>query len=207
MKIMQRGAEAVLCLEKRDSKRVVVKERVRKGYRISQIDREIRLGRTRHEVRLLEKSRRAGVNSPGVLETGDFTIVMDYIDGERVKDILNTLPERKMEKVCALIGESAARLHEAGIVHGDLTTSNMILSKGRLFIIDFGLGMASNRVEDMAVDMFLLREALRSAHFPVFEQAWKNIIKVYKQEYSKSNEILARFEKINMRRRYKQGRQ
>ena len=200
MKIIQRGAEAVLYL---DPEGRLVKDRVSKGYRIQQLDEEIRAGRTRGETRLLEKARRLGVNSPAVLETRDFRILMEYIDGPKVKDILNGIPEGDREEVCGLIGSSVAKLHEAGIVHGDLTTSNMLIREGKLYIIDFGLGKVSGKVEDLAVDLFLLREALKSAHFPVLGEAWKNIIKVYKQEYSKSNDVLTRFEKIDKRRRYK----
>jgi TP53 regulating kinase-like protein len=200
MRIIQRGAEAVLYL---DPEGRLVKDRVRKGYRIRELDEGIRTARTRNETRLLDKARRLGAEAPAVMETSGSRIVMEHIGGPKVKDVLDRLPEGKRKEVCGLIGSVAARLHSAGIVHGDLTTSNMLLKEGKLYIIDFGLGRVSQKVEDQAVDLFLLREALESAHFAVLEKSWKNIIKVYKQEYSKSNGVLARLEKIDKRRRYK----
>jgi tRNA A-37 threonylcarbamoyl transferase component Bud32 len=132
--------------------------------------------------------------------------------------------------VYGLMGESIGKLHSAGIIHGDLTTSNMIfkdaVQKGgteerrrqqtpsgkgaanftqeaRLYIIDFGLGKISGKIEDQAVDLYLLYEALKSTHLRLMGDAWKGILKAYKQNYSKSNEVLSRVMKIEKRRRYK----
>ena len=120
-------------------------------------------------------------------------------------EVLIGKPIEKRIQVYGLLGQAMARLHSAGIVHGDLTTSNMIFSKGRLYLIDFGLGKFSGKVEDQAVDLHLLYGALKSAHFRHLEEAWKNLLKVYKQNYSKSKEVLKRLEKIGMRRRYGGG--
>lgn len=203
MKEIARGAEAVLSLDKHEGKDVLVKDRIKKGYRIPELDVRIRRLRTRGEERLLDRARRAGVNTPRVLDSGESMFVMEFVQGERIKDCFNSYPKTKRELVCKLIGESTAKLHSAGIVHGDLTTSNMLLKEGRLFLIDFGLGKMSERIEDQAVDLFLLFEALKSTHFEYLNEAWQYILKVYRQNYNRAGEVLKRLEKIEKRRRYK----
>ncbi|MEM7815731.1 MAG: KEOPS complex kinase/ATPase Bud32 [Candidatus Aenigmatarchaeota archaeon] len=203
MQVIQRGAEAILYIEEIGGNKVLVKERLPKGYRIPQLDDKIRIQRTRREECLLLRAKRAGVHVPNVIETSESKIVMEWIDGKKLKDTLNAMPKARRMSVYRMIGEATGRLHSAGIVHGDLTTSNMILTNGRLFIIDFGLGKISGKIEDQAVDLFLLYEALKSTHLKLLEEAWKNIINAYKQNYPKSNDVLKRIEKIERRRRYK----
>lgn len=196
--IIQRGAEAVLYLEKGK----LVKERISKGYRIPELDRKIRKQRTKREAKLMETSRGKGLPVPVVSVDGDFRIVMDYIKGEKLKDIFNKMDRKKRESICREIGEIIAHLHSSGIVHGDLTTSNMIFSEGRIFLIDFGLGKFSYAVEDQAVDLFLLYEALKSTHFRSLPESWERILKSYSQNYPNAGEVLKRIERIKKRRRY-----
>ena len=197
--IIQRGAEAILYL--RDGK--LIKERISKGYRIPELDRKIRKQRTKGEAKLMEISRGRGLPIPGVRIEEDFRIVMDYIKGEKLKDILNEMGEEQRNSVCGEMGEMIAHLHSSGIIHGDLTTSNMILSDGRVFLVDFGLGKFSEKIEDQAVDLFLLYEALKSTHFRVLEKSWERVLKSYGQNYPSAAEVLKRIEKIKKRRRYR----
>jgi TP53 regulating kinase-like protein len=202
MKIVARGAEAVL---RRDGQRLV-KDRVRKGYRVPELDHKIRGRRTRTEERLLGRARRAGVNAPRVWQSSGHEIVMEFVEGPTVKECLNSLTRKERLAVCGEIGRAAASLHRAGIMHGDLTTSNMILMGGkpeRLYVIDFGLARASQRIEDQAVDLFLLYEALKAAHFRFLDESWKTIIKAYKHNYTIAGQVLERFRKIERRRRYR----
>jgi Kae1-associated kinase Bud32 len=207
--VIARGAEAVLYLAEHDGRKVLVKDRVKKGYRVPELDGRIRRQRTRHEESLLARARRAGVAAPRVWDMSEFKLVMDYIDGRRVKDWLNRMPKAERHQVAGLIGEAAAKMHEAGMVHGDLTTSNMILEgeagkePGRLFIIDFGLGKMSGRAEDRAVDLYLLYEALKAAHFKYLNDSWQYFLNSYSKHYSRAAEVLKRFEEISKRRRYK----
>ena len=198
-KIIQRGAEAVLYL--RDGE--LVKERISKGYRIPELDRKIRKQRTKSEAKLMERARNAGVNIPGTRVEGDFRLVMEYIRGEKLKDVLNGMKADERRGVCEKIGEIVAKLHAKGIIHGDLTTSNMILGGKEVYLIDFGLGKFSERVEDQAVDLFLLYEALKSTHFRILHECWETILKTYSQNYSNAEIVLKRIEKIRKRRRYK----
>jgi len=203
MRIVQRGAEAVLYLEEMGGKKVLVKDRLPKGYRIPQLDDKIRSQRTKKEERLILKARRAGVNAPNIVEAMESKIIMEWIEGKKIKDSLNSLPRSQRVKIYRLIGESIAKLHSSGIIHGDLTTSNMIFKDDRLYIIDFGLGKISGKIEDQAVDLYLLYEALKSTHLKLMTEAWQGVLKAYKQNYSKSKEVLNRVLKIEKRRRYK----
>ncbi len=216
-KIIARGAEAVLSADSLEGRKVLVKDRIKKGYRLPELDSRIRKIRTRGEHRLLDRARRAMVFTPRVFRIEESRLIMEFIEGERVKDVLNTKPKNERFRIYELIGEAVARLHSAGIIHGDLTTSNMILKRQstdsadsgfqtsdyELYIIDFGLGKSSQRIEDQAVDLFLLYEALKSAHFKYLNESWQYILKTYKRNYSNSAQVLRRLEKIEKRRRYK----
>lgn len=198
-KIMHRGAEALIYL--RDGK--VVKERVPKGYRQPELDRKIRKKRTRAEAKLMERSRLSGASVPAVGTEDDFGLVMDNLSGRKVRDALGKMRKKERGKTCSVIGKSVASLHSGGIIHGDLTTSNMIMMGDDVFLIDFGLGRFSEKAEDQAVDLFLLYEVLKSTHFSVLEECWKAIIDSYSENYEKAAEVVARMEKIKKRRRYK----
>jgi Kae1-associated kinase Bud32 len=199
-RVIARGAEAVLYLE---NQKVLVKERIKKGYRIPALDEKIRFSRTRREAKLLSRAGGSGVTVPKVVGLGNSEIRMDYIDGRTVKDSFNSLTERQRSDVCGEIGEMTAMLHRNGMVHGDLTTSNMIIMDGRLYLVDFGLGKFSQKIEDQAVDLFLLYEALKAAHYKYLNKSWQKILKIYRQNYSNAGDVLGRFEKISLRRRYK----
>ena len=216
-----RGAEAVITLyEKEGGNRFlsnksesistscletpyVVKERVKKSYRIPELDEQIRKQRTNTEASLYDRARRAGIAVPLVRSQKGYTLVLEYINGKKLKDVLNTLDKKEVEEVSKKIGEIAGKLHSAGIVHGDLTTSNLILKENTLYVIDFGLGKTSNRVEDQATDLYLLYEALRATHFKILELCWKNILDSYSENYENSKEVMKRLEEVSKRRRYK----
>lgn len=190
------GAEAVL---KKDDE-TITKDRLKKGYRIKDLDESLRKKRTRLEARLLREARRI-INAPQVIEESGFTIRMEFIDGKKVKDILN---DGNCAAICRGIAAAVARLHSHGIIHGDLTTSNMILKNDEIYLIDFGLGFFSGRVEDKATDLHLLHEALESTHFGILEKAWKIILNTYKEQYAEAEEIIKTLSEIEKRGRYKE---
>jgi len=198
IQIIHRGAEAILYLDKGK----LVKERISKGYRITELDQKIRKQRTKGEAKLMERSRGIGLPIPGVGMNGDFRIVMDYIQGKKLKDVLNEMDQKERAKVCEKIGEMIAGLHANGIIHGDLTTSNMILKGNEVFLVDFGLGKFSEKTEDQAVDLFLLYEALKSTHFRILGECWERIVNAY-SKHAKAKEVMGKMEKIKKRRRYK----
>ncbi|MFH0949357.1 MAG: KEOPS complex kinase/ATPase Bud32, partial [Candidatus Aenigmatarchaeota archaeon] len=178
----------------------IIKERVAKHYRLKEIDERLRSSRTRAESRLLREARRAGVYVPQITDESKFSIKMELIDGMKVRDCIN---KKNFAEICEKIGESVALLHGFGIIHGDLTTSNMILKKNKLYLIDFGLGFHSQRIEDKAVDIKLLKDVLRSTHFDIYEDAWKIILKAY-EKYEQSDKVIKTLEHIEKRARYKE---
>ncbi len=203
-KIIKQGAEAILYLDILEGRRVLVKERIKKNYRISEIDEKLRKERTTKEVKLLRDARMVGVLTPQILHVDklNYKIIMEFIDGIRVKDFLNDAKKGEIEFLCEQIGRSIGKMHAADIVHGDLTTSNMILKDDKVYFIDFGLGQHTKRIEDKGVDMRLLYDAIKAAHYNILSICWANIIKGYKKEYKNADVVLKKIEEIARRARY-----
>ena len=197
--IVYQGAEAIIY---KDSDGIV-KDRIVKGYRIPELDKRIRKLRTRSEQRLLDRARRSGVYVPRVLEFDESSFRMELIKGERLKNCLEGLDPKKRRVIYGRIGDSIALLHKNGIIHGDLTTSNMILHENRVYFIDFGLGKFSVKKEDQAADLYLLHEAFKSTHLNVLKEAWDTILNAYKDKYTSSKEVITKINKISKRRRYR----
>ena len=100
---------------------------------------------------------------------------MQNIDGKTVRDT----QDNEIVKVCNEIGKIVGTMHKNGIMHGALTTSNFIVLKKKLFLIDFGLASRTETPDDHAVDLRLFKEILNSAHAKVMEKSWKNFQKGY----------------------------
>jgi len=200
MKELKRGAEAILWLD--DDK--VTKERIKKGYRLPQIDNSLRKTRTKKEAKLLSDARRCGVSTPNIVSVDEKNnkIAMDYIEGKRLKEFFNETNDKNRQKVAEVVGKSVGLLHKNGIVHGDLTTSNMILKDDKVYFIDFGLGENSQRVESLAIDLSVLKEAFKSTHFKHLNLLWNSFIKGYKQTNDNFNKVLETLNDIEKRGRY-----
>jgi len=200
MKIIKRGAEAILYLEKDH----LVKERIKKSYRVTQIDEKLRKFRTRKEAKLMSGAKRCGVETPNIIsvDENNFKIIMDFIDGKRLKEFFNETDDGNRKETAKNLGKSIGLLHKHGIVHGDLTTSNMILKDNKIFFIDFGLGEFSKRIETQAVDLSVLKEAFKSTHFKHLNLLWESFIKGYKQTNDNFNKVLGTLNDIEKRGRY-----
>ena len=194
--IVFRAAEAVVTKDGSEA----VKTRVKKGYRISELDDAIRRKRNRTEARLMTEARRAGVRSPVVTGHDEFSIRMEYIEGKKLRDAMNP---GNCTALASMMAESMAKMHNAGIIHGDPTTSNMILKDGEVYMVDFGLGFRSGRAEDKATDLYLLREAMSSVHHEMLDGAWKTILKVYRKKSKDSASVFKSLNIIGKRRRYR----
>ncbi len=171
----------------------VEKVRRAKKYRVKELDRLIRAKRTASEAKIISMARKVGVPTPIILDVFDTTIVMERIDGELVKDIID-------EEICRKIGKEVAKLHSAGIIHGDLTPKNMIYKDGKIFFIDFGLSFHDERLEAKGVDIHVFYEALK-AEFDQWESLWNAFIEGY-SSYDKYKQVVERFREIQMRGRY-----
>ena len=195
MRLIKQGAEANIYLDNN----IIIKDRIKKSYRIEEIDNKIRRFRTRREAKVIEKID----NAPRLINFSDrdMTIKIEYINGKLLSEVFDNLDKEKKAKVSLLIGEKIADMHNNDIIHGDLTTSNMIL-KDKLYFIDFGLSFFSKKIEDKAVDLHLFKEVLKSRHYKDYEKCFRLILEGYKKSKN-FKEVLERLEKIETRGRYK----
>jgi len=193
MELIAQGAEAKI-FKKKDS---VLKERIKKSYRLPQIDLKLRKLRTRSEAKILRKAGQI-INVPKVLSVDDkkMNLEIEHIDGVKVRDLLDRDDENLKRKVCAELGKAVKRMHQNNIIHGDLTTSNMIWND-KLYLIDFGLGKISIRLEDKAVDIHLLKECFKSKHYVHWVTYWNEFKKAYNQE-----KVFNQLERVEARARY-----
>lgn len=198
MRIIKQGAEAILYKYNNE----LIKDRIKKDYRLRQIDEKLRITRTRSEAKLLEKARIIDVPKVIRVDEKNNKIIMEFINGELLKDILDNLDKKKLIRICREVGKNIAVLHDNDIVHGDLTTSNMILKSNKIYFIDFGLGFISRKVEDKAVDLHLMKQALESKHYKIFDVAYESVIDGYKKSKD-FKEVIKRLENVESRGRYK----
>lgn len=201
-KILQDGAEALIILEK-DS---IVKRRIKKSYRLEQIDEKIRKLRTRSEGKIMNKVEKI-VPAPKVLSIDENKkeIKMTFIQGDKLSDHLNNFSLNVQKSICKKIGENIAKLHDKDIIHGDLTTSNMIYVKSKnrnVFMIDFGLSFISHKAEDKAVDIHLLKQALEAKHFKNCKELFNKVLEGYSSSKNFKT-TMSQFEKVEKRGRYK----
>ncbi len=237
--IIAQGAEAVISLDNNN----IIKNRIKKSYRLSFLDENLRKKRTKSEAKIINKLK-AIINVPKIIETKNNEIVMEYIEGKKLSDNLDNL-SNKFE-IAEQIGEEIAKLHDFNIIHGDLTTSNMILVENKenkinkistnakksfatnndlksdltisekinsdinntnnkinfkVYFIDFGLGFHSERIEDKAVDLHLIRQALEAKHFKYWKELFSFIIKGYNSK--DKAKVLEQLKKVEARGRYK----
>jgi TP53 regulating kinase-like protein len=181
----------------------VFKIRKVKKYRDPSLDKIINGERTLMEARLMYSALRNGINVPAIIyvDKEKFMIVMEFIKGKLLREILNNLSN--LSNVAEVIGGMIGRLHSLGITHGDFTTSNLIVStKNEIFLIDFGLAKRSDKIEDMAVDIHVFLRSLESVHYEVKDLVFKSLIKGYKNVNDKIDQILDKVREIRMRGRY-----
>jgi len=206
-KILFRGAEAVIYLDKNK----IIKDRNPKSYRLKELDEKIRKLRTRSEARILERASKV-IPVPKVLGSSEKgkTISMQFIDGKKLSENLDNFSLTKQKQIMREVGKNTAKIHDENIIHGDLTTSNMICDSAslhtlrpKIYFIDFGLGFISHKIEDRAVDIYLLKEALKSRHFKNCKKLISEFFKGYKNS-PRAKEVLERLRKVESRGRYKE---
>ncbi len=178
MKLRKKGAEADIYQSKWQNSKAILKIRKIKNYRNTSLDLKIRKQRTIKESQILSQVKSFGIPAPLVyfVNLEKALIVMQEIPGKPIHD----LPELKIVELSKEIGKLVGMLHKNGVMHGDLTTSNFILFKNTVFVIDFGLSQNTIKPEDHAVDLRLIKEILNSAHAKIMESAWKNFLSGYK---------------------------
>ena len=194
MKVLSIGSEATVYASGSE----VIKKRLKKKYRIDEIDDRLRAARTASEFRILSKCSMLGINVPRPISMSKegATIVMEMVDGAGLDSNfkVNLMPS---------LGEMIASIHKAGIIHGDITTANVLVKGEKLYIIDFGLGYFSLKPEDRASDLFLIKNALNSRHPKDGEAAYSLLLKAYKRRMGKEFKAIdTHLKDIEKRRRY-----
>jgi TP53 regulating kinase-like protein len=203
MTLLSQGAEAKLTL----AAGVVYKTRTPKSYRLAAVDDALRLSRTNRERKVLLKAKTLGIRVPLLLPCDDkYTLAMEYVAGGRLKDWLfieenqtSTLAKTYLRTA----GTWVAQLHDANILHGDLTTSNLLVStQQELVLIDFGLSFFSTKIEDRAVDLHVFEQAIESTHYKTKELYFSFFLEGYMQSKTASV-VLKRLDVVRARGRNK----
>jgi tRNA A-37 threonylcarbamoyl transferase component Bud32 len=248
--IVQQGAEAKIIKQGN----LIIKDRISKSYRHPLLDKKIIKQRTKSESKILEKASKL-IPVPNSEAISENKIKLDFVEGKKLSESLEQL---NWKEICKIIGNQISILHDNNIIHGDLTTSNMILQdapsqakdeqklsknisinnkikkeaeqeeasfnkasprgepsnftslihtkasgveSNKLFFIDFGLSFISNRIEDKAVDLHLIKQALEAKHFSIWKECWK----IIQDNYNSKDKlkILEQLKKVELRGRYK----
>ncbi len=208
-KIIRRGAEAVLIHSKWFNRDVLIKYRLPKNYRINEIDKKLRYSRTIKEARTLIELFKFGIPVPSIFEINPTMglIVMQYLSGNRLKDVIPKLSNKELEKIFREIGYWIAKMHQKKRMHGDLTTSNIIYTENQdLYFIDFGLTESDIGIEGKAMDLHLFKRVLSSTHGKYFPHLYDQFIQGYysveKMDPNENDEINSRINQIELRGRY-----
>ena len=172
----------------------MIKRRLSKKYRNASLDARLITERTRAEARLISQARRYGVPTPVIRDITADSIVMEMIDGKMLK--LDLTQEHVRDA-----GRIVGKLHNAGIIHGDLTTSNFIVRNGRCVLIDFGLSYISSEIESRGVDLHVFFQTLESTA-PDHDELRKEFCEGYTETFKEADEVFDRVEEIRLRGRY-----
>ena len=205
--LLKKGAEASLFLASWHGRRVIVKARFPKKYRPFGLDAKIRGYRTAHEPQLMHEAKKAGVPTPTIflVDMKKAVITMEFVDGKQVKQLLATVSKKERQELCVKIGELIGKMHKHGVIHGDLTTSNMILSgECKIFLVDFGLGEKNMELEARGVDLHLMKRALQSTHSQFVEECFRNVLKGYSTVLGgeEAEKVFEKIREIERRGRY-----
>lgn len=190
----------------------IAKERFSKAYRHPALDEKLTKQRCRAESRILTKCWEKGIRVPRVLRTEAPVLYLEYIAAKTVReyledDLLNTNQQQQQQQLLLQLaqrfGQMVAALHNLGIVHGDLTTSNamILLPEFALVAIDFGLAKHTESMEERAVDLYVLERALSSTHPKLPDDFWSNLLQSYRTVAHKATATLARLEQVQIRGR------
>jgi TP53 regulating kinase and related kinases len=204
-KLVAKGAEADIYVMEWNGLKAIKKLRTPKKYRHPEIDYMLTKTRTNHEADIIHRAKQHGVSTPLLYSVDNErgVIIMEYIDGIKIRDLVDQLDDEERYILFTRIGYFSGKLHFAGIVHGDLTTSNIIKSDDRIVFIDFGLSEVNYEVEKRGVDLNLMNRMLTSTHYKYQE----SLLAAFKEGYRKSmgdeaEQALKRMDEVSKRGRY-----
>ncbi len=200
------GAESEIYRLEQWGMTVAVKCRSSKPYLLEAIDESLRRLRTGRECRMLTYARGLGVPTPAVysVDIASHQITMDFIQGKQLKQLADDSSEGRLRSLCENFGRLIGLLHKGNVVHGDPTTSNVIVDgHSKLWMVDFGLAEYNATVEMKGVDLHLIRRALETTHWEHLEVMLESSLEGYKSVMkNESDDVLLRMEEIRERGRY-----
>ncbi|KAG8447056.1 hypothetical protein GDO86_014487 [Hymenochirus boettgeri] len=211
LSLLKQGAEARVYRGRFLGKAAVVKERFPKAYRHRALDNKLTHRRTVQEVRSILRCRKAGISAP-VVYFVDYVSNCIYLEdieqSTTVRDYILSIQQHEnvdgLYSLAKKIGEVLAQMHDEDVIHGDLTTSNMLLRSPfedlSLVMIDFGLSFISALPEDKGVDLYVLEKAFLSTH-PNTEEIFKALLKSYSSSSKKSGPVVKKLDEVRMRGR------
>ncbi len=184
MKLLKKGAEADIYITSWNGQNSVLKIRKKKDYRVHSLDTRIRTLRTIREAKMISEAKSFGITTPLVyfVDEKKCKIYLQFIEGKLIRD----LPTKQIITTCKEIGKIVGLLHKNGVMHGDLTTSNFILTQKGLVILDFGLSQKTDKMDDYAIDLRLFKEVLNSAHAQIVDDAWTLFVQGYRKILGKN---------------------
>jgi len=204
--ILARGAESVIYKMDQWGIPVVLKWRQGKSYLLKDIDLQLRKSRTSRECKMLTVSRSLGVPTPAVysVNLNNHMILMDFISGTQFKILAGDIPRSNLISLSREFGKLIALLHEGDVVHGDPTTSNVIVDENfRMWIVDFGLSEMNATIEMKGVDLHLIHRALETTHWDIQETMLDATLEGYVEVLgNKAEPSLSRMKDIRERGRY-----
>ncbi|KAG0303635.1 TP53 regulating kinase [Dissophora globulifera] len=205
--LIKQGAEARVYLGPFCQRQAIIKERFAKAYRHPTLDKKLTSRRVIQEARCLYRCQKALIDTPTVylVDLDQSVIYMEFIPGISVRDYLVTEPGQEPEaqhRVAVAIGKALGAMHNIDVIHGDLTTSNLLMreTSGAVVLIDFGLSYVSQLIEDKAVDLYVLERAFVSTH-PNTEVMFAQILEAYGESSKASKQILKKLEDVRLRGR------
>ncbi len=205
-KLIYCGAEADILRGEWQGLDVVYKVRKPLEYRLPILDEAIRHQRTLREAQMIHQAKKAGVDAPSLyhVDPASATLVMEFVKGDRLRDVIGGIPSEELLEVFFMFGRNVARLHKSSIMHGDLTTANVVRRGGGLVFIDFGLSLRSERLEDHAVDIRLIKETVVGAHSGVASAALEGFYEGYSTVVGKARfrQVQKQLQNIERRGRY-----
>lgn len=225
MTIVSQGAEAKLSIGQFNGKQCLTKERFVKNYRHPDLDKHLTRERMRAESKAISRCRTAGINVPAVfhMDLDERKIYLEYFgDSITAKAYINGIAseantsadDKRLQRLAKEIGTCIGTMHANNIIHGDLTTSNLLLNPAQtngdgdgnsfsdyqLILIDFGLSSYSQNTEQKGVDLYVLERALLSTHSSL-PQLFEHILDAYKENAKNCQETIAKFEEVRARGR------
>ena len=190
------GGESVVYRTKFEGLDCIVKRRKGGEYRNEQLNRSINNSRIKKEVRILHAFKTSGIKSPEVIyiDMTDSSLVLSRLEGEVLSRLTS---DQNFDSTLERVGTIVATIHRKGICHGDLNLGNVIVSDD-VYLIDPSMGELDAELEDMGVDVHLMKESLTTLGKG---DSFRWFLKGYKK-FSRYDQVLKKVSEIEDRRRY-----